>query len=93
MAATTSKQIRVSKILQRVFKPVEKHLTPEAAQAFLRMKFEKEDIQRMHELAEKASAGKLSEFDNWEAEMYQCLGSMLGIIQSKARRRLKNKTS
>jgi len=54
MAAMTTKQDRVSKILRRTFKAVEKRLTPEAAEAFLRMKFDKEDVQRMHELAKKS---------------------------------------
>ena len=90
MATTTTiKQTKVDKILKRLLKPVEKNLTPDAAQAFLRMKFDKEDIQRMNELTNLAKAGTLSEWDHWESETYMHLGCLLDLLQSLARHHLK----
>ena len=48
--------------------------------------------QRMHELAEKARSGELTDEERLEADGYERVSSLLGILQSKARLSLKQST-
>jgi hypothetical protein len=46
----------------------------------------------MHELAEKARSGELTDEERLEADGYERVSSLLGILQSKARLSLKQST-
>jgi len=64
-------------------------LVPEVAWSILKLEFPPEDIARMHELSSKAKQGPLSPEEKDELESYSRVGSILGIMKSKARVALK----
>ena len=76
-----------SAIISRLLEP--DNPSPEAARGILVMDFTDEVKERMHELAEKASEGTLTEEEKADANAYEFIGSILGIMQSKARQSLK----
>jgi hypothetical protein len=76
-------------ILSRVIAPEEPTLSPEAARALLSLSFPQQDRERMNQLAEKAREGKLTEKERVEIESYERVGHVIGLLQSKARRSLK----
>jgi hypothetical protein len=59
------------------------------ARSILGMAFPEEDKTRMRELAAKARAGTLTALEQEEVEIYSRVGSILGIMKSKARQALK----
>jgi hypothetical protein len=61
----------------------------EVARAILELKFPPEDIARMHELSSKAKQEPLTPAEQDEVESYSRVGSILGIMKSKARVALK----
>lgn len=61
----------------------------EAANAILQLDFSGDQQERMHELASKARAGDLSEAERSEADSFERVSSLLGILRSKARMTLK----
>ena len=67
-------------------------LTPQAAEGILHFGFSDRQRQRMHELAEKARSGELTDEERLEADGYERVSSLLGILQSKARLSLKQST-
>jgi hypothetical protein len=77
-------------IFSRVIEPEKVMLSPEAAPAILTLDFHPADRQRMQELAVKARAGNLTAEEQEELDNYGRVGSLLGIMKSKARRSLKN---
>jgi hypothetical protein len=77
-------------IWSRVIQPEDDDLTPEAAQAFLRLSFPENDRKRMHELAEKARDGTLTPVEREEVANYERVGSFLSLLKAKARVCLKN---
>ena len=60
-------------------------LTPQVAQAILTLQFSSEQKTRMADLAAKARSGELSENERSEADTYERISSLLGILQSRAR--------
>ena len=78
-----------TEILSRLFEPDQANLSPEAARSLLAVEFSPRDLQRMDELAERARGGTLSDAEQHEIQSYTLVGSLLGIIKSKARRSLK----
>jgi hypothetical protein len=78
-------------ILGRLVRPDEPALSPAAAEGILALRFDQADKDRMHELAAKARAGSLTLKEQAEVEAYSRIGSLLGILQSKARRVLKRR--
>jgi hypothetical protein len=60
-------------------------LSPAAARSILRLDFPESDRARMRELAEKARNGTLTRAEQEEVETYSRVGSVLGILKSKAR--------
>jgi hypothetical protein len=64
-------------------------LVPEVARSILELAFPPEDIARMHELSSKAKQGPLTPEEQDEVESYSRVGSILGIMKSKARVALK----
>jgi hypothetical protein len=76
-------------ILSRVIAPDEAMLSLDGARAFLAMKFSDEDSRRMSELAEKARHGELTADEEAMSRAYERVGSLLGLLQSKARLTMK----
>jgi hypothetical protein len=60
-------------------------LSPEAARSLLDLDFTDDDRTRMHELAQKAQAGTLTAAEQEAIENYGKVGSVLGVLHSKAR--------
>jgi hypothetical protein len=77
-------------VLARAWRSIADHLTPTLARHVLRLRFSEEDKTRMHQLAERNSAGKLNGAERAELEGYVGAGDLIAIIQSAARRRLKS---
>jgi hypothetical protein len=79
-------------ILSRLIQSREE-MTAEVAEYLLSINFEAPDVERMNFLAERASAGALSIDEEKELDSYLHVGSLLSIMQSRARRRLKSSRS
>jgi hypothetical protein len=62
----------------------------DVAEYLLSIDFEASDIERMNLLAEQAREGNLTPAEATELDSYLHVGSLLSILQSKARRRLKD---
>ena len=73
----------------RLLQPGKTPLSLEAARSLLRLDFPPEDKERMHELAAKARDGSLSSVETEEIKSYERVGSVLALMKSKARQRLK----
>jgi hypothetical protein len=80
-------------ILTRIAGPDEPAFSVATAKGILTLGFSPIDKNRMHELAAKARQGKLTAADQAEVEAYSRIGSLLGILKSKARRALKRRTT
>jgi hypothetical protein len=80
-------------ILSRLAVPDKPTLSAAAAKGILALGFSPVDKDRMHTLAAKARAGKLTADEQAEVEAYSRIGSLLGILKSKARRALRRPTS
>ena len=80
-------------ILTRLVGPDELAFSAAAAEGILTLGFSPADKDRMHTLTAKARAGTLTADEQAEVEAYSRIGSLLGILKSKARRALKRRTS
>jgi hypothetical protein len=89
MAATHTETSEVS-ILNRILRPDAPTLSPDAATDILTWDFDQADKGRMRELSAKARAGTLTPEEDAEAGKYEVVGHLLSVLQSKARRSLKN---
>jgi hypothetical protein len=78
-------------ILTRLVAPDEPALSPGAAAGILALSFSPKDKERMHTLAAKARAGALTPDEQAEVEAYSRVGSLLGVLKSRARRALKGR--
>jgi hypothetical protein len=78
-------------ILGRLVLPDKPSLSPAAAEGLLALGFDQADKDRMHELAAKARDGTFTAAERAEVEAYSRIGSLLGILHSKARRSLKGR--
>ena len=72
----------------RLLDPAESDLSPEAAQYILGLRLPASDVNRMHQLAEQARAGDLSEPERAELDCYERVGHALSLMKSTARRAL-----
>ena len=77
-------------ILARIIQTDERELTPDAAHYLLSMRLPSGDEDRVNELSAKARAGSLTEVEGRELDSYLHIGSLLAVMQSKARRLLKH---
>ncbi len=68
-------------------------LSPEAAEGLLALRFSDEQQKRMSELAAKARAGELTAQEREEADSFERVSSLLGILQSRARVALREASS
>jgi hypothetical protein len=80
-------------ILARIIQADKRQLTPEAARYLLSMKLPPADEDRVNELSAKAREGSLTEAEAQELDSYLHIGSLLAVMQSKARRLLKHAPS
>ena len=76
-------------ILGRILKSEDGEFTPEVARYLLSMKLPAADEMRLNELSAKARAGALTDGDSLELDSYLHIGSLLAVLQAKARRVLK----
>lgn len=65
-------------------------ISPDAARSILTLEFKQADRDRVDLLAAKARTGALSKVEDEELENYIRVGDLLAIMQSKARRTLKD---
>lgn len=74
-----------SEILEQVIDPGSSGLSPEAAQALLRFRFNTVASARINELAEKNRRGTIQPAELALLERYQRVGDFLNLIHAKAR--------
>jgi hypothetical protein len=74
-----------SAVLDKLFDPVEKCLTPEVAKRLVGVRAPADVQQRLDELADKCSAGTLRPDEQSEYETYVRTINFIGVLQSKAR--------
>ena len=91
MAIMSSTGITEGAIWNRLLQAGQAKLSLEAARSFLSLDFSPEDKERMHELALKAQEGALTAREQEEIRNYERVGNLLGLLQSKARQRLKKR--
>ena len=77
-------------IWERLLVPKKDKLSPQKARLILELRFQKRDIQRMHELSAKSRAGKLTRKENEQMEVYERVGHLVSILKSYARQVLKD---
>lgn len=73
-------------ILARIIQSDDRALSPEIARYLISIKLPPDDEDRVNELSAKARAGSLSDRESTELDSYLHIGSLLGVMQSKARR-------
>ena len=76
-------------ILARIIEADESEVTPDVARYLLSMQLPQADRNRVDELSAKARAGSLSAAEEAELDSYLHIGSLLGVMQSRARKLLK----
>jgi hypothetical protein len=76
-------------ILARVIEADEHEITPDVARYLLSMQLPDTDRNRVDELSAKARSGSLTGAEETELDSYLHIGSLLGVMQSRARRFLR----
>jgi hypothetical protein len=71
----------------------QQHLTPTLARHLLKMSFSDDDGKRMDELAAKNQEGEISPAELAELDSFVRVGTVLSILQSRARKLLKRPVS
>ena len=74
-----------SAVLERLLEPVSQCLNVEAAQRLIRVKADAKTQARVDELARKGNEGELTPAERGEYERYVTAGTMIAILQAKAR--------
>lgn len=77
--------ITESDILADIIAPNQGDLTPEVAQSVLRWKFTEGALARMNDLAGRNSKGTITVQERQDLEKYLRVGSLINILQAKAR--------
>ncbi len=77
-------------ILSRLIRPDDETLPAAAAEAWLKVRFESRDLDRIHELATKNQDDALTPAERTEMENYLRVSSFLDLMHAKARRPLKH---
>jgi hypothetical protein len=93
MASVASSSVSEMAILRRIVNADEPYLSAGAAHDILRLDFSKVDRRRMDQLAAKNRAGKLRTAEEQELNNYIRVGQTLGILKSKARRTLRDRST
>ncbi|MEX2119612.1 MAG: hypothetical protein WD847_08455 [Pirellulales bacterium] len=91
MATTDVHQDQTSEaaIFARLWEAGEDGLSVELARHVLKIRFPEPDRARMHELAEQNQQRRLSPHEQEELDNFVKVGDLLAILQSKARKLLK----
>jgi hypothetical protein len=76
-------------ILARVIEADQSEMTPDVARYLLSMRLPRADSARVDELSAKARAGTLTDQETAELDSYLHIGSLLAVMQSRARKLLK----
>ena len=77
-------------ILGRLMQARDRSMSRDVADYLLSIEFDADDTQRMNALAERAREVNLTKHEAAELDSYLHVGSLLSILQSKARRLLKS---
>jgi hypothetical protein len=77
-------------ILSRIIESETAPTSPDVAKYLLSMRLPPADEDRVNELSAKARAGTLSAAEELELDSYLHIGRLLAVMQSRARRFLKN---
>ena len=80
-------------IWSRVIRPDENDMTPEAARFFLKLSFDKRDLDRMHELTVKNQEGSISPDEREELGNFRQVGLELDLLRAKARGAINHESS
>jgi uncharacterized protein YnzC (UPF0291/DUF896 family) len=89
MATHTASSSSDTAILSNLTWPDDDALSLAAAEGWLAVRFDKDQLERMHELVTKNQDGKLSAKEKRELENYRRVGFLLDLMHSKARQSLK----
>ncbi len=76
-------------VLDELLEPVGACLTPEVADRLTKLRAPASVQKRMAELARKSEEGQLSQTEEEEYEAFVSAGNFIAVLQSKARRLLK----
>jgi hypothetical protein len=82
---------REGAILARLIRPEDDNLPAEAAEALLKIRFDRHDLDRIHELATKNQDEALTPDERADLESYLQVSSILDLVHAKARRSLKKR--
>lgn len=95
MATTQTSPTSASEaaIFSRVFVNGPRGLTPELARHILALEFSDDDKARMHELAVKNQEGRASPKEVQDLDSYAKVADLVAILQSKARKFLRSKST
>lgn len=85
--------ITEAEILQEVIGADQGDLTPEVAQSVLRWKFTDRATTRINDLAVRNNQGTITETEREELAKYLRVGSLVNVVQAKARVSLKRSQS
>jgi hypothetical protein len=78
-------KITESDILADVIVANRGDLSPEVAKTVLKWKFRADTVRRINRLAERNRKGTISDTDREQLERYLRVGSLINLIQAKAR--------
>ena len=85
-----SSTITESEILEDVISPEQGGLSAEVAESMLGWKFTRRAVSRMNQLADRNNKGTITAQERQELEKYLRVGSLINIVQAKARLSLKS---
>ncbi len=77
--------------MARLIQPEDANLPPEAARALLNIRFDRVDLDRIHELVTKNQDDALTPDEKADLESYLHVSSILDLMHAKARRSLKKR--
>ncbi len=86
MGSQVSTQNTEAAILARIIQADEKEVTPDVARYLLSMQLPEIDRERVDELSARARSGSLTSAEEEELDSYLHIGSLLAVMQSRARR-------
>lgn len=90
MSSQATEQNSEAAIFARIIDADAIEITPEVARYLLAMQLPDADKDRVNELSASARAGSLTAAEQAELDSYLHVGSLLGIMQSRARRILRD---
>ena len=82
---TSSAVLTEFDILSDVISPKRATLQPDVARLILDWKFSAKSVARMNQLAERNNSGKITADEREELEKFLRVGSLIDLIQAKAR--------